>query len=146
LTAAAGITAAGRRASRGSAAAGFAAALARTQASQQADATTATAIIRAAAIAAAVATRAAMAAVTGDRNALLTAHEGDADHRDEHRDAKHQCTIHSEFLQQKQNWYVPLTDTNYLPSRCRSQLCDGRHLGSEYIQHFVQTGASKTLL
>jgi hypothetical protein len=36
---------------------------------------------------------AAMAAVTG-HGLALTAHQGDADHREENRDAKDQCTIH----------------------------------------------------
>jgi hypothetical protein len=35
-----------------------------------------------------------MTAQTGNGRALLTADEGDANHREEHRDAEHKCTIH----------------------------------------------------
>ena len=92
LTAAARIAAAGRRAGRSRTAARFATATT-TMASEQTTTATATSG-RTATVATAVATRAAVAAVTGNRNALLTAHKGDADHREEHRDAKQQCTIH----------------------------------------------------
>ncbi len=54
----------------------------------------------AAAIAAvAAAAGAAIAAVSG-HDLVLTADQGDADHREENRDAKNQCTIHPKFLQQ----------------------------------------------
>jgi hypothetical protein len=60
-----------------------------------------TAASRGAAAIAAGAARAgaAIAAVTG-HNLVFTAHQGDADHREEDRDAKQQCTIHPKFLQQ----------------------------------------------
>jgi hypothetical protein len=45
------------------------------------------------------ATTTTMTAQAGDGRALLTAHEGDADDRDEHRDAENDSTIHSKFLQ-----------------------------------------------
>jgi hypothetical protein len=56
----------------------------------------------------------AVAAQPGNGRALLTAHQGDADHREEHRDAKHKCTIHPKFLQTV-NRYVPQID-NPVPS------------------------------
>ncbi len=42
---------------------------------------------------------AAIAAMAG-HDLVFTAQEGDADHREENRDAKHQCSIHPKFLQQ----------------------------------------------
>jgi hypothetical protein len=44
------------------------------------------------------AARAAMATMTGDSH-LLTAHQGDADDREEDRDAKDKHTIHPKILQ-----------------------------------------------
>jgi hypothetical protein len=47
---------------------------------------------------AAVATIAAVAAVTGNRD-LVTAHQGNANHREKNRDAEKQCAIHPRILQ-----------------------------------------------
>lgn len=54
-----------------------------------------------------------IAAVTG-HDLVLTAHQGDADDREEDRDAKQQCTIHPKFLQQ--NRYRTVRDLNQRPS------------------------------
>jgi hypothetical protein len=46
-----------------------------------------------------------MATVTGDGHILLTAHEGDADHREENRDAKNESTIHQKSSNKKTGTY-----------------------------------------
>ena len=50
--------------------------------------------------AAASAAAAAAATVTGNGH-LFTAHKGDADNREKHRDSQNQCTVHPRILQQK---------------------------------------------
>ena len=59
--------------------------------------------------AAASAAAAAATAVTGD-GSLFTAHKGDADDREKHRDAQNQSTVHPRILQQK-NRYLGVTNT-----------------------------------
>jgi hypothetical protein len=120
----AGVAAAGV-ASRG-AAAGVGTAAAVTTATEQTTtvATAAIVLLAAATIAMEQATAAAAAAATmttetGNSRALLTADEGDADHREEHRDAKHKCTIHSELLQTVTNKQVRTFRGN--PSRPTSR-------------------------
>ena len=62
-----------------------------------------------AAAAIAAATAAAAATVTGNGH-FFTAHKGDADDREEHRDAHNQNTVHPRILQQKQvPWRNKLT-------------------------------------
>jgi hypothetical protein len=56
--------------------------------------------IEQAATAAAAAAATVAAKQAGLGRALLTAHQGDANHREEHRDAEHECTIHPKILQQ----------------------------------------------
>jgi hypothetical protein len=41
---------------------------------------------------------AAVATVAGDGRVVFSAQQGDADNREEHRDAESQCTIHPNFL------------------------------------------------
>lgn len=84
------------------------AAAAMTEVVEQAVVTTAvaaTGVSRGAAVRSARATTiagagAAMATMTSEHRIALTAHEGDANHREEDRDAKNKCTIHPKFLQQ----------------------------------------------
>jgi hypothetical protein len=57
----------------------------------------ATAISRSS-VTATITTRTTVAAVTGHSRVAFTAQKGDADHREERRDAKNQCTIHSKIL------------------------------------------------
>jgi hypothetical protein len=69
-----------------------------------------------------------MTAVTGDGHVLLTAHEGDANHREENRDAENKSTIHPKILQHKTGTYH--SGPNSLPSSSRIPLCDGKTFGS----------------
>jgi hypothetical protein len=46
---------------------------------------------------AAIVAAATIATVTGDRGVAFTTQQGDADDREENRDAKNQCTIHQKF-------------------------------------------------
>jgi hypothetical protein len=88
------------------------------------------AMAMATAAAAAMATTAAAATVTGNGH-LFTAHKGDADNREKHRDAQNQCTVHPRILQQKQ---VPWRNKT-MPSDVLTPAWDGR-----------QARNSKTLL
>jgi hypothetical protein len=58
----------------------------------------AVAVVTAAAVRLAFAATAAVAAVASDGRVVFSAQQGDADHREEHRDAESQCTIHPNFL------------------------------------------------
>jgi hypothetical protein len=101
-------TAAGRRACRraasGLAAARVVVATAATVAAMMTPTATSTA---AATTIAATTTATRAATVTGHRLVCIAPQEGDTDNREENRDSKQQCTIHSRFLQLKQNRYVP---------------------------------------
>jgi hypothetical protein len=74
---------------------------------------------------------AAMATMTGQSRVVLTAHEGDADHREKDRDAKNQCTIHPIFLQQ--NRYRTVRRTHKLHCRLpgHAHQCDGATEGNK---------------
>jgi hypothetical protein len=60
----------------------------------------ATAIARATAVATTAAATAATVAAVTSQNLVVTAHQGDADDREENRDPENQCTIHPKNLQQ----------------------------------------------
>jgi hypothetical protein len=78
-----------------------------------------------------------MTAVTGDGHVLLTAHEGDANHREENRDAENKSTIHPKILQHKTGTYH--SGPNSLPSSSRIPLCDGKTFGSVSEPALVQS-------
>jgi hypothetical protein len=109
-------------------------------------ATTAAAIATAASTttAARVATAAAtVAAVTGDGH-LFTAHKGDADDREKHRDAQNQSTVHPRILQQK-NRYLGVTNIQ----RCRPTFApawDGRQARNQNPRSYADRVCQFNLL
>lgn len=88
--------------------------------------------IRTAAIATAVATAAAVAtvtAVTGHHLVVLTANQGDADDRDENRDAQNQCTIHPRLLHKCRTGTVPCVAITTPSAKSNPPTCDGTSNG-----------------
>ncbi len=131
------------------------AALAGTQASQQATATlgmataatasTTTAITAPAATAAATASTTATAMEQARGSLLLGTHQGNAEHREKHRDAKKQCTIHTKLLPLNRYRYRKgLTQT--LPSNSVSiPNRDGLEMGRDLRSISWQRTAHHTL-